>query len=78
VDQALEAWGSNEEAYRPELARTMFLRAKILWLLCDDDNAVNVFNDAVRRRKILVPPPWKPDEELSEEDFDDLVTFWSK
>lgn len=77
IDQALKVWSTNEQVYKPELARTSFLKARVLFQQ-GDKRALELFRDAVRLRTSIPKVKSKPDRDLEEKDFDDLVTFWSR
>jgi hypothetical protein len=74
----LKIWSANKAAYKPELARSSFLKAKILHRDGAREEAALLFKDAARSRRELSGDREKLDQDLSEVDFDDLVTFWSK
>jgi hypothetical protein len=65
--------------YRNEIARTSFLKAKVLTRLDDSQPAAACFREATGlTTSILGVPAAKADRNLVEDDFDQLVTFWSK
>ncbi|KIW74479.1 hypothetical protein Z517_12419 [Fonsecaea pedrosoi CBS 271.37] len=78
IDQALGIWGTHQATYRPELARSSFLKAKILHRAGAVDDASALFKYAAKSWRELSAGANKPDRDLTEEDFDELVTFWSK
>ncbi|KAK1775513.1 tetratricopeptide repeat domain-containing protein [Copromyces sp. CBS 386.78] len=79
VGQALKVWSADAEKYRPEIARTFFLKAKVLSMLGQEAEAKELFEAAAAlRSKIAKVAGKKTMEELTEEDFDELVTFWSR
>lgn len=78
IDQALKVWSADAEKYRPETARTSFLKAKVLSLLGQEAEARDLFHSAATLRSKVAKVPEKPVEDLTENDFDELVTFWSR
>jgi hypothetical protein len=65
--------------YRNEIARTSFLKAKVLTQLGNDEAAAACFREATVLRSSLLPvSAAKASRDLVEDDFDQLVTFWSK
>ncbi len=78
IEQALKVWNVDREVYRPEISRTTFLMAKVLYQMKDSRAATDALKEAADlRRKIKYAMP-KRDRDLTEEDFDELVTFWSR
>ncbi|KAK8084485.1 hypothetical protein PG997_005756 [Apiospora hydei] len=77
TDQALNVWAVDESAYRPEIARTTFLKAKVAWALERETDALNLYRKAAKLRRKLTNQHKKHDQ-LSESEFDELVTFWSR
>ncbi|KAK8068768.1 hypothetical protein PG994_005384 [Apiospora phragmitis] len=77
VDQALQVWSVDKSAYLPEIARTTFLKAKIAMALDRETEAMTLYRKAASLRKRLTSQP-KEHDQLSESDFDELVTFWSR
>jgi len=77
----LSIWGSSPDAYKPELARSTFLKANVLFLQNKDDSVhvdeVALFEKAVRMLQELGKGADKDAGDLTEADFDDLITFWS-
>ncbi|KAK3935813.1 hypothetical protein QBC46DRAFT_357973 [Diplogelasinospora grovesii] len=82
LDQALSIWAANPEAHKPEIARSTFLKAKVLFLQNSDEavhvDEISLFETAVGMIGDLTPSSPKEPKDLSEADFDDLVTFWSR
>jgi hypothetical protein len=65
--------------YRNEIARTSFLKAKVLARLGDTKSAAICFGEATALRASILPvAATKADRDLVEDDYDQLVTFWSK
>ncbi|KAK6855174.1 hypothetical protein PG995_008706 [Apiospora arundinis] len=77
VDQALSVWSVDKSAYLPEIARTTFLKAKVAMALDRETEAIGLYRKAASMRKVLTSQAKKHDQ-LSEADFDELVTFWSR
>ncbi|KAL9095194.1 MAG: hypothetical protein Q9165_002450 [Trypethelium subeluteriae] len=78
VDQALKVWRVRESVYAPEIARTTFLKAKIIMKQGDESKARELFKDAKSLRNRIPRAPEKADADLRESDFDELVTFFSR
>lgn len=78
VDRALVIWEYDPNVYKPEIARTSFLKAWLLEELGMDLKARVLYKRAYALRRELVPALGKSDAELDDDDFDALVTFWSK
>ncbi|KAK0615120.1 hypothetical protein B0T17DRAFT_541102 [Bombardia bombarda] len=83
IDQALEVY-AKRKLYRPELARTTFLKIKLEAEDGNEEAAAKLLQDATEmREKVLkdrgLPVAPNPDgKPLVEEDFDDLVTFFTR
>ena len=80
IDQALLIWSLDPSVYQPEIARTNFLQGQLLKILGKDEKAEKLIEKATAfwsatagfsslRGKGSQPSP---------EDFDNLVTFWSR
>jgi hypothetical protein len=78
VNEALGAWDTHPDSHKPEIARTTFLKSKILKMLGEVKEAERCRQDAILRRKQIAGAPSRPDDDLTEEDFDTLVMFWSR
>ena len=63
--------------YKPELARTTFLKAKLLQSLGKDQKAAVALKVSNRLRREITQT-WKESADLTMDDFDKLVTFWSR
>ncbi|RSL75516.1 hypothetical protein CEP51_010797 [Fusarium floridanum] len=61
-----------------ELARTTFKRSQLHRLMGEDSEADELREKAYKIRKKLKPGDTVPVEKLTEEDFDNLVAFWSR
>ena len=77
IDQALAIWNANRVVYKPEIARSSFLKAKILHHAGLLEDASSLFKEAANARRELAADKQKLDRDLVEDDFNDLVTFWS-
>jgi hypothetical protein len=77
IEQALKVY-RLDSAHMPELARTTFLKAKLLMKLGDEDAAIVAFKDASAMRSRLPGVPKRTDAELVDKDFDQLVIFTSR
>jgi hypothetical protein len=79
VDQALSVWRPRKSSYLPELARTTFLKAKLLQLAGDEAEAVKLSNEAMALRNRIPNLPQKLDgSSLKDEDFESQVTYFSR
>ena len=78
IDQALKIWGLDPKIYQPEIARTTFLKGTLLKILEKDGRAEQLVEEATTiffARASKVP---ETDMRPTSEDFDNLVTFWSR
>ena len=78
IDQALKVWSVDPQKYAPEIARTTYLKAKILFSTGQEDEATRIFQNAIALRKRIAGMSKVHDMDLTEDDFDKLVTFWSR
>lgn len=78
IEQALKVWLVDPEVYRQEIARTTFLKSKVLRQKGDSGAALSHMRDAAAIRGSIMGQDTKDDDELTEDDFDRLVTFWSR
>jgi hypothetical protein len=78
INNALQTWSYDAEVYKPALARTTFLKAKLLQQLGQKQKANVAFKVAGRLRRELVPDDTRDIADLTTEDFDSLVAFWSR
>jgi hypothetical protein len=78
IDQALKVWSVDRRSYKPEIARTSFLKSKLCRLSGDDANSALSLATAVELLKEINGLSVKGVNELDETDFDQLVTFWSR
>ncbi len=77
IDQALKNWSVDLEIYAREIARTSFLKAEVLTEAGRENDAAKLFQEAASMRH-KITKVWRDGKDLREEDFDELVTFWSK
>jgi len=63
--------------YRNEIARTSYLKSKVLETSGSVEQATQLRAEAIEIRSTILGKPTTV-ENLTEDDFDDLVTFWSK
>jgi hypothetical protein len=78
LDQALKVWNADESLFRNEIARTSFLKAKVLRRLGKDGLALTYHYKATTLRGHILKSSTVEDTDLVEDDFDRLVTFWSR
>ncbi|KAJ5697884.1 hypothetical protein N7488_011568 [Penicillium malachiteum] len=77
INQALKIWSIDTDKYENEIARTTYLKAKVIFTSGQEDEATRLFQSAaLMRRKLTVLRSHEMD--LTEHDFDCLVTFWSR
>ena len=75
----MNVWRSRKSSYTPELARTTFLKAKILGELGKEAEAKEEFINSMKWRNSIPNADEILDiEKLWEEDFDVLVTYFSR
>jgi hypothetical protein len=60
------------------MARTTFLKAKVLFTRDDVKDVTKAFKEAVNLPRKVKPAIPKGERDLVGEDFDDLATFWSR
>jgi hypothetical protein len=68
----------KERVFTPEIARTTFLRAKVLNQEGETQEATSLFKQARDLRNSIPGAPKRSDAHLREKDFDELVTFFSR
>ncbi|KAI1456285.1 P-loop containing nucleoside triphosphate hydrolase protein [Annulohypoxylon moriforme] len=78
VDQALKVWHVDPEKYAPEIARTSYLKAKVLFSAGQEEEGTKLFRTAASMRRKLTGDSAQGDKDLNEDEFDRLVTFWSR
>ena len=78
IERALKVWSADPEIYRPEIARTTLLKSQVLRQKEDPRDALPLMRDAAAMRRSIPGQDPKDDDELMEDDFDQLVTFWSR
>lgn len=71
-------WSCDRDVYKPELARTTFLKKELLEKLGKTQEAVAAMKVAYWLRRELVPRDTRGPLALKRKDFDELVTFWSR
>ena len=74
----MKVWDANREVYRPEMARTTFFKAKLLFTRNDVKEVTEASKEAGNRRRKVKHAMPKEKRDLVEEGFDSLVTFWSR
>ncbi|KAJ5623412.1 hypothetical protein N7490_012017 [Penicillium lividum] len=77
IDQALKNWSVDSETYAREIARTSYLKAKVLSEAGQEDEATSLLQEAASIRHKITGEE-RDGKDLREEDFDELVTFWSR
>ncbi|KAJ5160405.1 uncharacterized protein N7482_007409 [Penicillium canariense] len=77
IDQALKNWSVDSETYARETARTSYLKAKVLSEARQEDETTKLLQEAASMRHKITGVE-RDGKDLQEEDFDELVTFWSR
>ncbi|KAK4497676.1 hypothetical protein PRZ48_010329 [Zasmidium cellare] len=78
IEQALTSWKLDASSFKQEIARTTWLKSRQRGMSGNPDEARELREEAYRMRQQLRPDDARPWHELTEEDFDDLVAFWSR
>ncbi|CAG7989665.1 unnamed protein product [Penicillium nalgiovense] len=77
INGALDIWSVDPSAHKNEIARTTFLKGKLLAAMGKMQKASIALKVACRLRKEIT----KEDREvnsLTTEDFDEIVAFWAR
>ena len=77
INQALKVF-SGRQQYRQELARSTYKASQVSFGSGNSSKAEAELRDAFRLRQSLVPDDDHGMDELTEEDYDNLVVFWSR
>lgn len=77
ISRALEIFGSRSY-YNNEQARSTFKEAQVLNAMGLDDEAEDAFRKAFQLRHAIHPKDAKTMGELTEDDYDKMVVFWSR
>lgn len=75
LDKVITAYGDRYEA---GAARTLWRKGKLLQQTRKRLEAKGVLNKAMRIRKTIAPDDHRPEEELVEKDWDDLLYYYSR
>ncbi|KAJ6028426.1 tetratricopeptide repeat domain-containing protein [Penicillium herquei] len=75
---ALECWTLNSDLFQPELARTTWVKAKLLQDLGQTSKAGLAFKVAGHIRAKIVPDDNRDSQVLTDEDFDRLLEYRSR
>ncbi|KAI0454274.1 hypothetical protein F5B21DRAFT_524948 [Xylaria acuta] len=78
VNEALQSWSYDVEIYRPELARTTFLKAQLYDTIGKIQKANMAYKVAGRLRAEVVSGDKRDVRSLTMKDFDEIVPFWSR
>lgn len=78
IDQALESWRMDTASFKPEIARTTWLKARQVKLSGNVAAAAELESKAASLRAEILPGDQRTSKHLTDEDFDDLVAFWSR
>jgi predicted negative regulator of RcsB-dependent stress response len=74
---ALDIWAVDSNAHGNEIARSTFLKGKVLKTLGKKDEALAAFKYACKERRRITKED-RTLESLKMEDFDRIVAFWSR
>lgn len=77
INQALKVFRGRPQ-YRQELARSMFKASQVSLGMGNIEKAEVELRDAFHLRQSLIPDDHRGMDELTEEDYDNLVVFWSR
>ena len=77
LDQALQIYRSREH-FRPELARTFYLRSRMFLLMGKDAEASEAQASALTLYRTIRVKEARADEDILGPDFDDIVCFASR
>ncbi len=77
INQALKVFGGRLQ-YRQELARTTYKASQVSLASGNNDKAEAELREAFHLRQALLPDDHRGMDELTEEDYDNLVVFWSR
>ncbi|KAJ5414120.1 hypothetical protein N7509_000747 [Penicillium cosmopolitanum] len=77
IDQALKNWSVDSATYAREISRTSYLKSKVLSEANQEDEARKLLREAASMRHKITGVE-RDGKDLREEDFDELVTFWSR
>ncbi|KAI0447529.1 hypothetical protein F4803DRAFT_573382 [Xylaria telfairii] len=78
INDALQRLSYDAEVYRPELARTTFLKAQLLEKMGKVQKANVAYRVVGRLRAEVVPNDKRDVKSLTMKDFDDIVTYWTR
>jgi flagellar hook-basal body complex protein FliE len=77
INRALEIWSVDPSAHKNEIARTTFLKGKVLAAMDKMQKASIALKVACRLRKEITKEDRDVDS-LMTEDFDEIVAFWAR
>lgn len=77
INDALEIWLVDPSAHKNEIARTTFLKGRLLSAMGKMQKASIALKVACRLRKEITKED-RDLESLTMEDFDDIVAFWAR
>ncbi|EME42543.1 hypothetical protein DOTSEDRAFT_54878 [Dothistroma septosporum NZE10] len=78
IDQALVSWKLDPTSFGPEIARTTWLQGRQRAKAGNPTVAKQLLEEAADMRRKLYPADSRAVDQLEDEDFDDIVTFWSR
>jgi hypothetical protein len=77
MNRALEIWSVDPSAHKNEIARTTFLKGKVLAAMDKMEKVSIALKVACRLRKEITKEDRDVDS-LMMEDFDQIVAFWAR
>jgi hypothetical protein len=77
MNRALEIWSVDPSAHKNEIARTTFLKGKVLAAMDKMEKVSIALKVACRLRKEITKEDRDVDS-LMMEDFDEIVAFWAR
>jgi hypothetical protein len=77
LNQALKIYG-NRAIYKPEKARAKFKKNVLLMSLQRLDEANAEREESGKLYREIRPGDLRQSEDLTEDDYDDIIVFWSK
>lgn len=77
ANRALDIWSVDPNAHRNEIARTTFFKGRLFKIIGKVQKASVAFRVACRLRKEITQED-RDVNDLTAEDFDDIVAFWAR
>lgn len=77
LDQSLKVYG-DIRWYKPQAARSAFMKGRLLKQVGNEVEGDAQLEQAMRLRKEILPDDDRPEEQLSDYDFDVVVYYYSR